>query len=338
MLTLIQYTYMITRLRSAKGVEARIRCASNPGGVGHQWVKARFVDPVPAGAAQKVVNVSSRTGEEKTSWRVFIPAKLADNKILDNSDPDYADRVSANIDPVLAAALVEGRWDIVAGAAFTEWDPSIHIIDSYPIPTDKKIWRALDWGYKEPFAAGWFFEHDGDVIMGHEMYGWSGVPNVGVEMPPAELRRKMENYEQLNDLYIPVGLLDGQVKEDKGNGDIFKLLGGSDMGWKPWPKGPGSRVTQKQNCHQFLSVTNGDARFKVMRHCHHFIRTIPSLPVDKRNLEDVDTNAEDHSYDMWRGALTMKVRSRGEMRERARRRQNRRNRYISAADLPYGGS
>lgn len=333
-----QYTYMISRLRSAKGVQPRIRCASNPGGLGHHWVKARFVDPVAPMVAQVIR--TKRKGVEKVSHRVFIPAKLSDNKILDEADPDYADRVSENLDPVLAAALVEGRWDIVAGAAFTEWDPDVHIIDPYPIPTDKKIWRALDWGYKEPFALGYMFEYDGDIILGSEMYGWGGKPNVGCEMPPEELRRKMESFEQLNDLYIPVGLVDGQVMEEKGHGggSVYELLGGRDMGWKAWPKGPHSRVQQKQVCHQYLSVTNGKSRFKVMRHCHHFIRTIPSLPVDKKNLEDVNTNAEDHMYDMWRGGLTMRVRSRDELRRRAQQRRNRRNKYVQASDLPYGGS
>lgn len=333
--TSFQYTYMITRLRSAKGVKARIRCASNPGGVGHQWVKARFVDPVPPMTAQMVVSPKG-----KKSWRVFIPAKLSDNKILDKSDPDYADRVSANIDPVLAKALVEGRWDIVAGAAFTEWDPKVHVIDPYPIPTDKKIWRALDWGYKEPWAAGWFFEYDGDIIMGHEMYGWNGKPNEGSQEPATEVRRKIEDFEQMNDLWVPMGLIDGQTTEQRGGdgGIIYDLLGGRDLGWKPWPKGPHSRVQQKQNCHQLLSVVNGSSRFKVMRHCHHFIRTIPSLPADKKNLEDVNTKAEDHMYDMWRGGMTLKIHSRDELRKRAVRRRNRRNRYIDASELPYGGS
>ena len=331
-----QYTYLITRLRSAQGVEARIRAATNPGGVGHHWVKERFIDPVPPGVPQKLV--SKRSG--KPMYRVFVPAKLFDNKILCENDPDYADRVTENIDPVLAAALIDGRWDILHGAAFTEWNPAVHVIDPYPIPTDKKIWRALDWGFVEPYAAGWFFEYDGDVIMGHEMYGYGGSANVGSREPATEVRRKIENFEQLNDIYVPVGLIDGQTKEQQGSdgGLIFDLLGGRDLGWKAWPKGPHSRVQQKQNFHQFLSVTNGSSRFKVMRHCRHTIRTLPSLPTDRNNMEDVDTNAEDHCYDMIRGALTMKVHSRDELRQRALRRKMRKSNYIQASELEYGGS
>lgn len=330
-----QYTYLITRLRSAGNVKPRIRAATNPGGVGHHWVKERFIDPVPPGVPQKIV--SKKTG--KALYRVFVPAKLADNRILCASDPEYADRVTENIDPVLAAALIDGRWDILHGAAFTEWNPSVHVIDPAPIPTDKKIWRALDWGFVEPYAAGWFFEYDGDVIMGHEIYGWGGKANVGSREPATEVRRKIENYEQMNELWVPVGLVDGQTKEQHGSdgGLIFDLLGGRDLGWKAWPKGPHSRVQQKQNFHQFLSVTNGSSRFKVMRHCKHTIRTIPSLPADRNNLEDVDTNAEDHCYDMIRGALTMKVRTRDELRKRAMRRKMRNREYISAGDLEYGG-
>jgi hypothetical protein len=327
------YTYMMSRLRSAKGVHVRMRAASNPGGPGHQWVKARFIDPAPPGTG---VKVETRSGREY--WRVFIPSKLEDNKILMESDPGYADRIYEVSDPILAEALRKGRWDIVAGAAFSEFDPEVHIIDPAPMPTDRPIWRSLDWGYKEPYGGLWGFPDDGDLVIGHELYGWSGKPNVGTEEAPSEVRKKIENFEAMSGLYVPIGWLDNQCWEQKGQtGLIAEELGGRQLGWRPWVKGPNSRIHQKQMIHELLSVTNGRARIKIMRNCRHLIRTLPILPTAENNREDVDTKAEDHLYDALRGLVAKNVPTREQIRKRQMRRRMENMEFVSASDLRYGG-
>ena len=328
------YTYLMSRLRSAKGAKVRVRAATNPGGVGHAWVKARFIDPMPPGVGHQV-----RTTENSVPyWRVFIPSKLEDNKILMDNDPGYGDRIYEINDPALAKALREGRWDIIAGAAFPEWDPDTHVIDTAPMPTSKPIWRSLDWGYDTPYGGIWLFPDDGDVIVGHEIYGWSGVPNVGTREAPSEVRSRIENYESLHEIYVPFGYLDNQCWEPRsGAGPIVKELGGRELGWRPWPKGPHSRIQQKQALHQFLSSTNGRSRLKIMRCCHHLIRTLPILPRDHKNPEDVDTLAEDHLYDALRAALTKKTPTRKEIRTRAARRRMEATGFITAAELDGGG-
>ena len=47
-----QYLYLLSRLRGANSFPKQIKSSTNPGGVGHQWVKARFIDPAPPGAGQ----------------------------------------------------------------------------------------------------------------------------------------------------------------------------------------------------------------------------------------------------------------------------------------------
>jgi len=327
------YTYLMTRLRSAKGARVRVRAATNPGGVGHSWVKSRFVDPSPPGQG---FQVETKSGDRY--WRVFIPSKLEDNQILMQADPGYADRIYELSDPLLADALRKGRWDIIAGAAIPEWDPDVHIIDPAPIPSDKPVFRCMDWGYVEPYAAGWYFpDNDGRLIMGQELYGWGGQPNVGSKEAPSEVRRKIETFESMNDIWVPYGLLDGQCWEERGQtGRLVEELGGRELGWRKWPKGPNSRVNQKQAVHNLLSVTNGRARFAVMRHCHHFIRTIPMLERDKNNIEDVDTNCEDHHWDQFRAAATKKIPNREQLKQRALR-QFQGEKYITADQLPGGG-
>lgn len=90
-----QYTYLFSRLRRPTAgpvsqVPLRMRAGSNPGGVGHEWVKQRFVDPGLPGA-------------------VFIPAGLADNAHLDGAE--YVKKL-AHLDPVTRAQLLRGDWSV----------------------------------------------------------------------------------------------------------------------------------------------------------------------------------------------------------------------------------
>lgn len=313
------YTFLMTRNRSARGIKAKVRSAFNPGGVGSGWVQARFIDPMAPGEALKV---DTHTPGE-FYHRVFIPAKLEDNQILVRNDPGYGDRIYECSDPILADALRRGLWDKIPNASFSEFDKDIHVIDPYPIPQDRPVVRALDWGFKTPYACLWGFPtNDGDFIIANEMYGWTGVPNVGTEESPETVRAKIEAYESAHELFVPIGLLDGQCWKQDGSPDqIAEQLGGSALGWQPWPKGPQSRVNQKMRVHEMLKTVNGKPRLKIMRNCRHLIRTLPTLPRAKNNWEDVDTDAEDHAYDALRAMLTRKIPTRDQIRQRAMRRR-----------------
>jgi predicted phage terminase large subunit-like protein len=88
------YRYLLSRLRRCAGVTVplRVRAASNPGGVGHEWVRQRFITEGPSGG------------------RVFVPARLADNPHLDRTE--YAKSLS-ELDPVTRAQLLDGDWDVI---------------------------------------------------------------------------------------------------------------------------------------------------------------------------------------------------------------------------------
>jgi len=240
--------------------------------------------------------------------RVFIPAKLEDNKILMENDPTYGSRVLEVGDPVLGRALREGNWDLVAGAAFPEWDKHIHVIPTEVLPAGRPVYRALDWGYQTPYGGLWgFFDDDMNLVIGREIYGWSGKVNVGTKEEPEAVRSKIEMLESSQMVNVREAFLDPQAWEERsGLPSIAARLGGRAMGWKPWPKGPNSRINQLQSIHQLMAVTNGRSRLKVMDCCRHFIRTVPSLPMDTKNPEDIDTHTEDHLYDAFRGLVATK--------------------------------
>lgn len=102
-----QYRFLFTRLRRNAGIKVplRMRSASNPGGPGHEWVKARFIT---GGGAD----------------RPFVPARIADNPYIDQA----AYRQSlALLDPVTRAQYEDGNWDIQleGGVARREWFPIV---------------------------------------------------------------------------------------------------------------------------------------------------------------------------------------------------------------------
>jgi len=107
-------------LRSPRGARVALRMSANPGGPGHAWIKARYMD----GRDPMVPFVDETTGSE----RVFIPSSLANNLILLENDPGYAKRLRSSGPPWLVAAWLNGDWNanpeggILKSAWFRRWN------------------------------------------------------------------------------------------------------------------------------------------------------------------------------------------------------------------------
>lgn len=151
-----QYTYLFTRLRKPStgalaSVPLRMRSASNPGNVGHQWVKGRFIQ-----GWNKAQPVYEREG------RVFVFARLTDNQHIDQD----AYRASLReTEPALATQMEHGDWDIAAGQFFTAWSDALHTCRPFPVPRDWPCWAALDYGFTHNTAFGLFTRHEGIVYL-----------------------------------------------------------------------------------------------------------------------------------------------------------------------------
>jgi len=113
-----QYTYMLSRRRRVEGLDVplRIRAATNPGGIGHEWVKERF----RLGTKYK--------GTTRHKGRLFIPAGLADNPYLDAAS--YEEGLM-ELGSVTRQQLMYGDWDVnEAGTKFKRsW---FNIVDAAP--------------------------------------------------------------------------------------------------------------------------------------------------------------------------------------------------------------
>jgi hypothetical protein len=104
-----QYLYLFSRLRRLQGsqVPIRMRAATNPGGRGHPWVKARF-RLHGNGLADNEANLAEVDDHGEPMPRLFIKSTLEDNPALDQRQ--YERSLSA-LDPFEAAQLRHGDWD-----------------------------------------------------------------------------------------------------------------------------------------------------------------------------------------------------------------------------------
>jgi hypothetical protein len=153
-----QYTYLFSRLRRSAGskVPGRMRSASNPGGVGHGWVKKRFI-------TKRAADV------------VFIPAKLRDNPHLDRVSYE---RNLRKLSPLLAQQLLEGDWGAFEGMAYPSFDHDTHVVDPFDIPASWQRFEAMDHGVTNPTA--WLLftvDYDNNLIVADEHYQ-PGLPDV----------------------------------------------------------------------------------------------------------------------------------------------------------------
>lgn len=309
-----EYEYLKSRNRpNGVGMRVYMRATANPGGIGHAWVKERFIT---AGAPMEPISetVTWRTpdGQEHsgTQKRIFVPSSVFDNEILLQNDPQYIQRL-ASMPEAERNALLYGDWDSFSGQVFSEWRNdsthymdrrNTHVIAPFRIPAEWSIWCGLDWGYSRPFSVGWY-AIDGERRLYHirELYGCTGTPNQGVMWEPGKLAREIKRIEAEDPN------LKGRTIHRVGDPAIWQSDGTESVGALMerervyFEKGDHARISGKMQLHHRLAFDeNGIPMLYVFDTCKHFIRTVPNLVYDETDVEDVDTDGEDHIYDQCR--------------------------------------
>jgi hypothetical protein len=307
-----EYSYMFSRNRpNGPGTRVYMRATANPGGVGHGWVKERFVAAAsPMTTLWEAVKWREPDGTERKAKqsRVFVPSTVFDNQALMRNDPLYVQRL-ASMPEAERKALLYGDWDTFSGQVFVEWrnDPerckdrkNTHVIAPFLVPREWRVWRAFDWGYSKPFSCHWYaVDHDKRLYCIRELYGCAGEPNAGVRWEPARVAAKIREIEaddpNLKGRNIP-GVADPAIFNDNGTGEsIASIMEANRVYWEP---GDNSRINGKMQIHHRLAFAEtGEPLLYVFSSCPHMIRTLPALVYDETDVEDVDTDGEDHAYD-----------------------------------------
>ena len=309
------WDYMRSRLRSAASKELGLymRATTNPGGAGHNWVKKMFIDPSPSGKDFWATNIEtgeiisfpkghSREGDPLFKRR-FIPASLFDNPYL-SSTGDY-EVMLLSLPDHQRKQLLDGNWDVSEGAAFPEFNRSIHVVEPYSIPDSWAKFRACDYGYGSYTGVLWIAVSPSEQLVVYRELYCSKVTATDLA--------DMIIQAEANDGTIRYGVLDSSLWHKRGDTgpSLAEQMNHKGCRWRPSDRSRGSRVAGKNEMHRRLQVDEftEEPRLIFFSNCTHVIAQIPTLPLDKKNPEDVDTNAEDHLYDALRYGIMTRPRS-----------------------------
>lgn len=309
------YKLMAT-LRSGTGVPCGFRATGNPGGPGHNWVKARYIDPAPAGwQVIKSEFENPWTKQKLTRERVYIPSRLTDNTYLGS---DYVANLYMSGSEQLVKAWLEGDWNIIDGAFFDGWSNK-NIIRPFAVPADWLRFRSGDWGFASPFSIGWWavcpddWWHEGSqcliprgaIVRYREWYGCNGTPNVGTRLTAEEVARGIAEKERAEQ--IAYGVLDPSAFARTSGPSIAERMLDENCLWK---RADNTRVAQNKGgamsgWDAMRARIKGDGEYPmlyVFDTCKDFIRTVPVLQHDPDRPEDLNTEQEDHAADECRYA------------------------------------
>ena len=296
------WNYLRSRLRTTDPeIQTYMRASANPGGVGGWWLKKMFVDPTIPNEPFWATDIDSgkvlRYGpnhpehpDEPLYQRRFIPARLTDNPFLMESGEYEAMLLS--LPEVERRRLLEGDWDVADGAAFSEFDRSVHVVEPFEVPYNWPRLRAADYGYSSPSCVLWgAVDWDGNIFIYRELYdkGYTG-----------ETLARIINALEENDPLMQISVLDGACWSKHGTGpSIAESMIRNGVRWIPADK---NRIPGKIELHRRLAIDErtDEPKLKIFSTCTNLIRTLPTIPLSKTNSEDVDTKSDDHAYDALR--------------------------------------
>lgn len=311
------YLSLIASCRSTvDGIDPRVFCTTNPGGVGHTWVKKRFIDICPP---EQIYNFTLKlqNGNEVTRSRIFIPAKMDDNPVLMEKDPGYVATIEMmrDVDEEKWKAWRLGDWDTFAGQYFREFRRDKHVVRRFTPSSNLIKIGGLDWGRTDPFAfvASIVYpvhytgvDKSDPLNIGTEIRDFHFYRSItyqevyGTEKKPSDWSIEIKKHVNLaefrwvqadNQIYNP-GLDDNSMS-------IFEQFCQEDPRWRSLLK-PASkeRIGGWENLHNWLSFApDGIPYWLITENCINLIRTLPELIHDELNVEDVDSTGEDHAPD-----------------------------------------
>lgn len=264
--------------------------ATNPGSIGHAWVKKLWIDR----------DFSGDDRDFNPDDYVFIQALPKDNPFLGQSYWDQLD----TLPPSMRRALRDGDWDQFEGQFFSEWRRDLHVCRPFRIPDEWRFrWVAIDYGFANPFCALWFVRTPDkeNIYVYREVY-LSGLraeeqaQRIGIARgqdvivrgywadPSMWQKREGVKGNSLAEEYMAAG-----IRLQKANND--RIAG--------WDAVHDALAWKQSDIGQMVKFP----RVQIFETCPNLIRTLPALPYDEHRTEDADTDAEDHAPDALRYGL-----------------------------------
>ena len=271
-----QYIYLISRVRGANPYPKQIKSSTNPGGVGHGWVKRRFVDPSEPG--------KSFVGEDGMK-RIFIPSLLDDNKFLSEGDPKYRDRLLA-LPEREKKALLYGDWNIFEGQYFTEFKRDTHVIMPFEVPRSYRRFRTIDYGL-DRLACLWIaVSPEGDFFVYREYC----ESNLSISAAARAILERTPDSEEIYATLAPPDLWSRSQETGRTKASIFSEYGIN------FTKTSNDRETGWLALKELLCDTDGAPRLKIFSTCTELIKCLPALTIDKLRPSDCATEPHEITH------------------------------------------
>lgn len=271
------FDFLNLRLRWPGIPDTKFLAASNPGEVGHGWVKKLWVTR----------DFSGETFNENDFK--FIQSFFKDNKYIESS---YELQLNS-LPEQLRRAYKDGDWDIFAGQFFTEFRQASHVCEPFMIPEHWERFIGLDYGYTAPSAAIWCaYDSSFDTIYVYQELYKTGLTYEDLANEINVMRKGA------NIVYADPSIW-AKRDQPKSGADIMmaKLQMQLD-------RANNNRIVGANLLRERLKINSqGQTKIKIFNTCKDLIRTLPELVHDDRNPEDVDTKGEDHAYDGLRYAV-----------------------------------
>ena len=278
-----QYVYLISRVRGANDFPKQVKSSTNPGGVGHGWVKDRFVDPAPSG--------ESFTGDNGLS-RIFIPSLLSDNQFLQQGDPQYEKRL-LSLPEREKKALLYGDWNIFEGQYFTEFKRTKHVISPFEIPKHWRRYRTIDYGLDRLVCLWIALSPEGDSYVYREFC----KSNLTISQATAEILARTPDSEDIYATLAPPDLWHRSQESGRSKADLFSQYGINF-----------TRTSNDRECgwlavKELLLGTERGGGIYFFDCCEEIIKCLPALRVDRLRPNDCANEPHNitHAPDALRG-------------------------------------
>lgn len=289
-----QYLFLMAQNRSSvSDLPTYVRATFNPGGIGHSWVKQRFVDHGTRECAQWTPQ--NDTGEDLRS-RCFHFSTIHDNRALLDADPHYIQTLQA-LPENERRALLDGDWDVFAGQYFSEWRAAKHVIRPVPLDQGWPRWRCVDFGVARPFVCLWLCQDPATlrVYVYRELSRRNVTPASHQALMIADHSPPTERYR------FTMGDPAMWIRANDSGRPLSDIYAENGVTMLP---ASNERINGWGTLHQFLGDdAEGVPYLQVFNTCHELIRNLPALVHDEHRVEDVNTDGPDDEADALRYGL-----------------------------------